>query len=128
MRSLLVVAAVFVNTLQAAPAPKAQAEPESILGRWNYDWASMNDGFIIFYADGSYIAKHHPSKGDYWLGRWRIHDGYYIFQEGFVNVESNIFSGFCSESKFKIERTASGWVAWSTFGFCIRFSNHIPAK
>jgi hypothetical protein len=122
MRYVLVL--LFCATFtQAAPVPKAKPfDRDSMVGTWKYDWGTaLEGGFITLNKDGTYYARHEPSKPHAWLGEWRYEEGNYIFRERSLNEKFQL-SEWSAEYKMKVDSSKFGqWSATSTF--TIKFSN-----
>ncbi len=62
---------------------------ELLVGRWEYAWGPMKDGWIEFFPDGRYQARH-DKLGENWYmprhaGQYEVRDGMIILTEGVVS-------------------------------------------
>ena len=66
-------------------APVPQPRPlttEMMVGRWDYAWGQMADGWIEFHADGHYVSRHDPGINPTFAGQWLVYEGVLTLKEG----------------------------------------------
>lgn len=103
MRYLLVLL-FCASTSLAAPVPKPREDTgQHLIGIWKYDWDEMKGGFICFYSNGTYYAKHYPDQPDHWYGEWFVADGVYHIREHSVNDRNGMSGGWNGDRRFKID-------------------------